>query len=243
MSSTDLDYYQDRMEGIGRYLDHHKPWLVKDPRLVWFAPLWLERLEHPLCIIAVDLQPWALAEGLSSDTRGAVSPAVHLERWTNSTLSALQACFAVPTVIIPNTVLQPPLLQPFLAVLQQHLKAAGVTDIHVPTAAAVQQQYTQHLYQDLSSSDSGSSSCSKVGSQQLAADGAALLQQSCNWLPTAAAAAASAAGADSSSSSSSVVTDTLGGLPLPTRALLGALVDHLQQHFARPEVRGYRSFC
>lgn len=37
----------------------------------------------------------------------------------------LQACFGVPTLIIPNTVLQPPLLQPFLEVLQQHLIAAG----------------------------------------------------------------------------------------------------------------------
>lgn len=41
------------------------------------------------------------------------------------TCCSLQACFGVPTLILPNSVLQPPLLQPFLEVLQQHLKAAG----------------------------------------------------------------------------------------------------------------------
>lgn len=76
--------------GLPRYLDHHKPWLVKDPRLVWFAPLWLERLDHPLCVIPIDLQPWKLAEELSEHSKGAISPAVHLERWTNSTLSTLK---------------------------------------------------------------------------------------------------------------------------------------------------------
>lgn len=142
----------------------------------------------------------------------------------------VQACFAVPTVIIPNTVLQPPLLQPFLTVLQQHLQAAGVIGIHEPTAAALQQQYIQHLYQDISSSSS-LSSCSKGNLQQQPADGAALLRDSCNWVPSAAAAATVSGGSSGASS------DILDSLPLPTRALLGAIVDHLQQHFARPEVR------
>lgn len=84
---------------MSRYLDHHRPWLIKDPRLVWFAPLWLERLEQPLCVLLVDLDPWRLAQQLSEGQQQqqqllqeAVSPYVHLERWTNSTLSALQVC-------------------------------------------------------------------------------------------------------------------------------------------------------
>ncbi len=36
-----------------------------------------------------------------------------------------QACFGVPTIIIPNSVLQPPLVEAFTQVLVQHLKAAG----------------------------------------------------------------------------------------------------------------------
>lgn len=40
-----------------------------------------------------------------------------------------QACLAVPTIIVPSTVLEPPLLQPFLGVLQQHLQLAGMQRI------------------------------------------------------------------------------------------------------------------
>lgn len=45
-----------RVEGVVRYLGQHKPWLLKDPRLAWFAPLWMERLEAPGCILIVHPQ-------------------------------------------------------------------------------------------------------------------------------------------------------------------------------------------
>lgn len=32
-------------------LEGKRPWLLKDPRLSWVAPLYMERLEEPLCII------------------------------------------------------------------------------------------------------------------------------------------------------------------------------------------------
>lgn len=40
-------------------------------------------------------------------------------------MHSLQACFGVPTLILPNSMLQPPLVQPFLRLLQQHLQAIG----------------------------------------------------------------------------------------------------------------------
>lgn len=143
----------------------------------------------------------------------------------------LQSCLAVPTLIVPNTVLQPPLLQPFLAALLQHLQAAGVPNIHLPSQAALQQHYIKHLYQDLTDNTAGSS-CQHAATQAAAdhnasVDGAALLQQSCNWLPAAAAAA----------ESGQITEGAHSSLPLPIRALLAALVDHLKQHLAQPKVR------
>ncbi|KAF6262107.1 hypothetical protein COO60DRAFT_690847 [Scenedesmus sp. NREL 46B-D3] len=129
LSADDAAYYRDRVGGVVRYLGHRRPWLLKDPRLVWLAPLWLERLEAPLCVIVTHMQPALLAQQLAgwrvAEGELEVSPATHLERWTNATLSALQACFAVPTLVVPSSVLEPPLLQPFLEVLQQHLVLAG----------------------------------------------------------------------------------------------------------------------
>jgi len=96
---------------------------------------------------------------------------------------------AVPTIIVPNTVLEPPLLQPFMAVLQQHLKLAGVQGTRLPTHELLQKQYIQYLVHSHSSSSSsdiltaGSSRgwCSSP-STNTTRDGATLLQESCNWL-------------------------------------------------------------
>lgn len=108
LTKEEVDYYQDRMQGIIAYMGQHKPWLLKDPRMSWLAALWLERLEAPVCVLVVDMQPQRLAEHLSaqqllSNSRqhqqlpgGAssgeieVSAATHVERWTNATLSALK---------------------------------------------------------------------------------------------------------------------------------------------------------
>lgn len=122
LTADERDYYTDRLAGIVKYLGQHKPWLMKDPRLSWLAPLWLEQLEAPLCVLLVDMQPQTLAQHLaqqqqerqlhsqqvqlqgsgegggssssgSSDEELVVSPATHLERWTNATLSSLKVCW------------------------------------------------------------------------------------------------------------------------------------------------------
>lgn len=109
LGRDELEYYTDRLQGIGAYLGQHKPWLIKDPRLSWLASLWLEQLDAPLCVLLVDMQPQHLAQHLSlqqqqrqlqrqqrqavsgsSDGQEVVSAATHLERWTNATLSSLK---------------------------------------------------------------------------------------------------------------------------------------------------------
>jgi len=108
LSASDLEYYSDRLQGIVSYLGRHRPWLLKDPRLSWLAPLWLERLEAPVCVLVVDMQPERLAQHLATQQQQQqqqqqlpdgsavqeveVSPATHLERWTNATLSSLKVC-------------------------------------------------------------------------------------------------------------------------------------------------------
>lgn len=100
LTRDERDYYQDRLQGVVKYLGQHRPWLIKDPRLSWLAPLWLEQLEAPLCVLVVDMQPERLAQHLaqqqqerqmhSSSDDVVVSSATHLERWTNATLSSLK---------------------------------------------------------------------------------------------------------------------------------------------------------
>jgi hypothetical protein len=106
LTRDEREYYTDRLQGIAALLGQHKPWLIKDPRLSWFASLWLEQLEAPLCVLLVDMQPQHLAQHLalqqqqrqqrhrgvggSSDGQEVVSAATHLERWTNSTLSSIK---------------------------------------------------------------------------------------------------------------------------------------------------------
>jgi hypothetical protein len=113
LSRDEREYYTDRLQGIATYLGQHKPWLIKDPRLSWFASLWLEQLDAPLCVLLVDMQPQHLALHLSlqqqqhqlqrqqqgvgsSEGQEVVSAATHLERWTNATLSSLKVCTLPP---------------------------------------------------------------------------------------------------------------------------------------------------
>lgn len=138
----------------------------------------------------------------------------------------LQACFAVPTIIVPSSVLRPPLLQPFLAVLQQHLQLAGVQGTRLPSDELLQQQFVTHLH----AARAPSSFCGSAGSN--ASAGSALLTEACIWLPpkpqpgsAGAVGGSSAAAADASL------------LPLPTRALLEVLHDWLATHLARPGPR------
>ena len=51
LSSSDRDYYMDRMKGVDRYLNPKQPWVLQDNKLAWLASLWMERLESPMCII------------------------------------------------------------------------------------------------------------------------------------------------------------------------------------------------
>lgn len=57
-----------------------------------------------------------------------------------------------------------------------------------------------------------------AGRQNATADGTALLQETCHWLPAA-------------------NEEAYSRLPVPTRALVEALTEHLEQHLARPKVR------
>jgi hypothetical protein len=116
LTPDESSYYQDRLQGIVSYLDGHRPWLIKDPRLSWLAPLWLEQLESPLCVVVVDMQPHQLAQHLAQQQQErqmhssssqqlvsggdevAVSAATHLERWTNATLASLKVRVAAAAV-------------------------------------------------------------------------------------------------------------------------------------------------
>jgi hypothetical protein len=110
---------------------------------------------------------------------------------------------------------------------------AGVQGIHMPPQQLLQSQYIAHLSSaghltaGLPASNCKSTAAAAAVGPGTPTDVAALLQDSCNWLPAQQQEGEQQPGAVE--------------LPLPTRALLEALQQHLQETLAHPgKVRGLR---
>lgn len=138
----------------------------------------------------------------------------------------------MPTLVVPSSVLQPPLVRPLLELLQQHLRLVGVGGTRLPPPQLLQQQFLDHLHR--ASDAGGRGFCGGNGSDAAAAGGAdahahVLREAPCAWLPPkprAGHAGALERGADAGADA--------GQLPLPTRALLEVLHEHVAASFAAP---------
>jgi GT2 family glycosyltransferase len=69
-------------------MDAHRPWFLKEPRLCVLAPLWLDLLELPVCVI-VYRSPLEVARSL--EMRNEFSPAFSLALWERYNVAALNA--------------------------------------------------------------------------------------------------------------------------------------------------------
>ena len=170
---------------------------------------------------------------------------LHVARWTNATLSALRACAAVPTVVVPASLLQWRAALPATASLVvRHLEAAGVSGLRRPPPNVLQRYYASFLPASTTSAAAGISGSSAARlPRPLVAGGsgtreaseakfAALLADADAWLGPP-----SVAGSGNGNSASGGGGGGGGALPeLPpaARALADALEAHLRATFVRP---------
>lgn len=89
----------DRIKHIVLEMDHHRPWVLKEPRLCQTFPLWQPHLEVPLVIIAWR-EPMEVA--LSLHHRNGV-PLLHgLAIWEHCMIHALKAAQSIPHIVLSH---------------------------------------------------------------------------------------------------------------------------------------------
>eukprot|EP00892_Ulva_mutabilis_P006490 jgi/Ulvmu1/4212/UM019_0191.1 len=90
-----------------RNLDRHRPWVLKDPRMLLFAEQWIQHMLDPVCIV-VFREPISNALSLSDNSKKSaasekfqpMSPERWLRSWEEGMLSALRACEDHPTILL-----------------------------------------------------------------------------------------------------------------------------------------------
>lgn len=123
----------------------------------------------------------------------------------------------------------------FLDAFQPVFTCAGVQGVRLPPAELFQQQYLAHLRVGATyrshcahaDADSASNNSSSV-------QGAAILQEACNWLPPPPHTGSAGAQEGHSSDGASGQAVDAQMLPMPTQALLSALHEHLLANLAHP---------
>ncbi len=110
-------------------MDAHRPWFLKEPRFCLLAPLWLELLEFPLCLI-VYRSPLEVA--LSLETRNHFSLPFGLALWERYNTDLLEATRHCRRIQINHADL---MAAPVTAVrrLEENLQALGVTAVRSPS--------------------------------------------------------------------------------------------------------------
>ena len=68
-------------------MDAHRPWFLKEPRLCVLAPLWLELLEFPVCVL-VNRSPLEVAKSL--EMRNGFPLALGLALWERYNTAAIE---------------------------------------------------------------------------------------------------------------------------------------------------------
>ncbi len=87
--------HRSTFAGIVGDLDHHAPWVVKEPRLCLLLPVLLETLEAPICV-HVHREPVEVAASVAR--RNGFPLAAGLALWEQYTLAALRSSHGCPRV-------------------------------------------------------------------------------------------------------------------------------------------------
>ncbi len=129
----ELQNYTTQVQQHLQDLDKQRPWMVKDPRMIWLAPLWLQRMDAPVCVFMYR-HPQEVAARLSThwfkghDRNGTFK--AHLHAWAHGMHAALSACVGKPTIVLPHSLLKADTLMIFVRVLSLELERAGEDPLH-----------------------------------------------------------------------------------------------------------------
>lgn len=128
-------------------LGRHRPWVIKDPRMVLFAHHWVKQAEDAICVIAYR-DPLENAISLArnvkksagDDHHNAMSVERWLVTWEQGLLSTLYACKGRPSFVIDAAEMQRA-PQRFIIRVHELLQAAGVTGLQLPSLHRVQREF------------------------------------------------------------------------------------------------------
>ena len=123
-------------------MDAHRPWFLKEPRFCLLAPLWLDLLELPVCVI-VNRSPIEVARSL--ETRNGFPIAVGLALWERYNVAALNATRGQRRIQINHAGL---MADPVGAVrsLQENLEALDVRGLREPSDEEIRAFIDPSLY-------------------------------------------------------------------------------------------------
>ena len=139
----------ESIKSIVLELDHHRPWVMKDPRLCETFGFWRMQMEVPAAIVG-----WRdpLEVAISLHTRNGLSILHGLALWEHATLSALHACADIPYIFVSYAELME---QPVAAVKRLHdwTQEAGIQGLRLPTEAEIAGFIDPALYRSKATDD------------------------------------------------------------------------------------------
>lgn len=139
-----LEHFHAGAARIVLDMDGHRPWFLKEPRLMLLLPLWRKHLEVPVCV-HVRRQPIETAASLLQ--RNQIPIPVGLAMWEFHKRLVLAASDGLPQVQVAHREL---MTDPRAAVdrLLRDLQAAGVAGLREPTAREVETFVDGSLYRE-----------------------------------------------------------------------------------------------
>jgi hypothetical protein len=123
-------------------MDAHRPWFLKEPRLCVLAPLWLELLEFPVCVL-VNRSPLEVTKSL--ETRNGFSLSFGLALWERYNTAALNATRGHRRIQINHADL---MADPVGTVrqLQEKLEELGLRGLRAPSDEEIRAFIDPSLY-------------------------------------------------------------------------------------------------
>jgi hypothetical protein len=148
LKPEDKQHFQNLAGAVVGKLNQRPPWAIKDNRLGYTGPLWLELLSNPVCVLAYRhpaLTAVRLSQHPDKGRKFNLTPEWYLGNWEDYMLRALHVCAKVPTVLLPTDLAEPRTLDAFYSLLDVQLRAAGASNaLRIPDAAAVHKGFVQY---------------------------------------------------------------------------------------------------
>jgi len=156
----DLAIFSKKAKRLILEMDAHRPWVIKDPRMCLFYPLWKPLTEVPI-VVRVNRDPLEIAQSLS--TRNNIPIPVGLALWESYISHSLSELSFEEDIFLDYNAL---MLHPFDSTesLYKSLISKGVTGIKMPSRFEIEAFIEKGLYHE--SLDQHASSSFLTGHQK-----------------------------------------------------------------------------